>query len=89
MSERRGEGMSELEFEDVVEKSLHRPEVYSAALRAEARRARESEAELLEALKKIAECKGPFSSDRLTHAENTIEAMRELTRAAIAKAEGR
>lgn len=45
--------------------------------------------ELLEALKKIAEGKGPFSSDRLTHAENTIEAMRELARAAIAKAEVR
>ena len=45
--------------------------------------------ELLEALKEIAKGSGPFSSDRLTHAENTIEAMKRLAFDAIAKAEGR
>ena len=42
---------------------------------------------LLEALEKIAEGKGRFSMDRLTHAENTIEDMKELAKSASAKAQ--
>ena len=37
-----------------------------------------------EALREIAQGSGPFSRDRLTHAENTIESMKELARAALA-----
>ena len=44
--------------------------------------------ELLAALEEIAEGAGPFSMDPLTHAGNTIEAMKEIARAAIAKAKG-
>ena len=44
--------------------------------------------DLLEALREIAKGEGPFSTDRLTHAENCIEAMQEIARVAIAKAEG-
>jgi len=44
--------------------------------------------ELLEALEEIARGVGPFSMDRLEHATNTIEAMKGLARAAIAKARG-
>ena len=45
--------------------------------------------ELLEALKEIAEGKGRFSQDPLTHASNTIEDMIEIAHNAIAKAEGK
>jgi len=45
--------------------------------------------DLLEALKEIAKGEGAFSRDQLTHATNTIEAMKEIARAAIAKAEGK
>ena len=45
--------------------------------------------ELLEALKEIEKGEGPFSRDNYTFARNVIEAMRELARAAIKKAEGR
>ena len=44
---------------------------------------------LLEALKEIAEGKGQFSQDHLTHAKNTIEDMKMLATIAIALAEGR
>ena len=44
---------------------------------------------LLEALQEITEGKGRFSLDHLTHAENTIEDMKEIARAAIAAAEGK
>lgn len=43
--------------------------------------------ELLEALQQIAEGKGRFSRDPLTHASNTVEDMKALAEAAIAKAE--
>lgn len=43
---------------------------------------------LLEALEEIAEGKGRYSIDRLTHAFNTIEDMKALARIAIAKAKG-
>ena len=45
--------------------------------------------DLLAALKEISEGAGPFSQDPLKHAANTIEAMKELARAAIAKATGK
>ena len=44
--------------------------------------------ELLEALKEIAKGEGPYSMDRLTHANNTIENMIAIAQQAIAKAEG-
>ena len=44
-------------------------------------------AELLEALKEIAEGKGRYSENQFEHARNTIEDMKELAKAAIAKAE--
>jgi len=43
--------------------------------------------ELYEALKEISEGKGRFSLDPLTHASNTIEDMKNLALAALAKAE--
>ena len=43
--------------------------------------------ELLEALKEIAEGKGCFDMDRLIHANNTIENMRNIAKEAIKKAE--
>jgi len=46
------------------------------------------EADLLAALEEISKGVGPFSQDHLTHAKNTIEAMKGLARAAIAKAKG-
>jgi hypothetical protein len=51
-----------------------------AALRAEVERLRE-------ALHSITECNGAFSRDQLTHAENTIEAMRKTAVAALVGAE--
>lgn len=45
--------------------------------------------DLLAALEEIAEGAGPFSQDPLEHAANTIEAMKELARAAIAKAKAK
>ena len=44
-------------------------------------------AELLEALKEISKGEGVFSLDLQTHANNTIENMKEIAKAAIAKAE--
>jgi hypothetical protein len=44
--------------------------------------------DLLEALRQVAEGKGRFSRDPLTHADNTIEDMKALAIAAIAKATG-
>ena len=44
--------------------------------------------DLLEALKEIAEGKGRYSADKLTHASNTIADMKEIALRAIAKAEG-
>ena len=43
--------------------------------------------DLLEALKEIAKGEGAFSLDPLTFAENTIENMKEIAQAAIAKVE--
>lgn len=43
--------------------------------------------DLLAALKKIALGEGRYSRDQLTHASNTIEDMKALARAAIAKAQ--
>ena len=45
--------------------------------------------DLYEALKEILEGKGRYSMNRLTHAENTIEDMKELAKQAIAKAVGK
>lgn len=45
-------------------------------------------ADLLAALRKIAEGRGRFSTDQLTFASNTIDDMKELALAAIAKATG-
>lgn len=42
--------------------------------------------DLLDALREIANGQGAFSTDPLTHASNTIDDMKELARAAIAKA---
>ena len=44
--------------------------------------------DLLAALEEIAKGEGAFSRDPLTHAENTIEAMQSIARAAITKAKG-
>ena len=44
--------------------------------------------EFLEALKEIAKGEGAFSLDRLTHANNTVENMKEIAQNAIARAEG-
>ena len=44
--------------------------------------------ELVAALKEIARGEGPFSLDPLTHASNTIEAMKTIARAALAQAKG-
>lgn len=44
--------------------------------------------DLLDALREIAKGEGGFSLDQLTHAQNTIEAMKGLARAALAKVEG-
>ena len=41
-----------------------------------------------QALKEIAEGKGAYSLDHLTHAENTIRDMKELATEALAKVEG-
>ena len=43
---------------------------------------------LVAALQEIAKGEGPFSRDPLTHAENTIEAMKEIARLALEQAEG-
>jgi hypothetical protein len=45
--------------------------------------------ELLEALREIAKGAGPYSQDPHEHARNTIEAMKQLAKEAIAQAEGR
>jgi len=45
-------------------------------------------ADLLQALEEIIKGEGPFSQDHMQHAINTIEAMKDLARAAIAKAKG-
>jgi len=42
---------------------------------------------LLEACREIAKGEGAFNHDQLIHAENTIESMKELARAAIEAAE--
>lgn len=44
-------------------------------------------AELEMALREIEKGAGPFSQDRLTHAINTIEAMKELAQAALRASE--
>jgi hypothetical protein len=44
--------------------------------------------EMYEALKQIAKGEGRYSQDPLTHASNTIDDMKELAKAALAKAEG-
>ena len=38
-----------------------------------------------EALKEIALSRGPYSRDQLTHAENTIEAMKQVAEEALEK----
>lgn len=43
--------------------------------------------ELLKACKEIAEAKGAYSMDRLEHCSNTVEAMVEIAKQVIAKAE--
>lgn len=48
-----------------------------------------SKLDLLAALREIAKGQGPYSRDPFQHACNTIEDMKELASAAIAKAEGR
>lgn len=44
---------------------------------------RETAEKMAEALKEITKGAGPFSLDPLTHAENTIEAMKETAREAL------
>jgi hypothetical protein len=44
--------------------------------------------DLLKTLEEIAEGKGRVAEDRLTHAQNTIENMKALANAALAKAKG-
>ena len=44
--------------------------------------------DMLAALKKIAKADGPYDVDLLGHANNTVESMKALALAAIAKAEG-
>lgn len=55
-----------------------------AALLAECKRQREQIKTLREALEEIEKGAGPFSCDPLTHASNTIDAMKEQARAALA-----
>jgi hypothetical protein len=43
---------------------------------------------MYEALNEIAKGAGPFNRDPLIHAENTIESMKEIALAALAKARG-
>lgn len=45
--------------------------------------------DLLAALKEIAQGRGRFSNDQLEFASNTIESMKAIANAAIAKAEGK
>jgi len=45
--------------------------------------------EMLEALEQIAKGEGHFSRDQLTHCQNTLEDMKAVARAAIAKAKGK
>ena len=54
--------------------------------KAEYDRLKASNAELLKALKIIAEGAGAFNRDPLEHASNCIDEMKETARAAIAKA---
>jgi len=44
--------------------------------------------DMYEALKEISEGKGRYSMDKLTHASNTIDDMKELALNALLKAEG-
>ena len=48
----------------------------------------ELNADLLAALKEVAKGEGPFSTDRLNHANNTITNMMAIANKAIADAEG-
>ena len=57
------------------------------AERLRAKRLKENAPKLLEALKEIAEGKGPYSMDRLKHADNTIQNMIKLAKDAIALVE--
>lgn len=52
-------------------------------LRAQLHGARQRVKELEKALEEVALAEGPYSRDRLTHAENTIEAMVEIAERAI------
>lgn len=61
----------------------------SAVLVEEIVHLRAGKADLLEALKEISKGEGAFSLDHLTHACNTIESMKSIAIAAIAKAEGK
>lgn len=58
-----------------------------AAERARRRRAEAALARCRSALETISKGEGPFSRDHLTHAENTIEAMKRTAREALATAE--
>ena len=49
----------------------------------------EAKYDMYEALQEIAEGKGRYSMDKLTHAENTIDAMKELATKALAKVGGK
>ena len=53
----------------------------------ESQHEKEVHAALVAALEEIAKGEGPFSRDPLTHAENIIEAMKEIARAALELAE--
>lgn len=44
---------------------------------------------LVAALREIAKGEGAFSRDPLTHAANCLDSMKEIARAALARAEGR
>ena len=57
-------------------------------LKAELAQARAHNAALLEACKEIAKGEGDFHRDPLVHAENTIQNMKQLARAAIALEKG-
>lgn len=61
----------------------------SAACSKEVAEERANAKKLAEALREISKGEGEFSRDSLTHAENTIENMKELAQAALAEHERR
>lgn len=76
-------------FEGIPQNSINHEMHRDAALAiTELLAARDALAALTKALAEIAEGRGAFSRDPLTHAENTIDSMKEIARAALAATEG-